>query len=213
LPPGFPGHADFCQYTKGADTASPAKEWTEPDLEKAKALVKESGTLGQKVGIVVSDDEVNKQMGEYIQSVLNQIGYKATLKPISSNIQFTYIQNTNNKVQISLSQWYQDFPAAMDFSYILLGCESFTPGSDSSINMAGYCNKDINKRMIAAMELAVTDEDAANKEWGVIDKDIMDEAPVAVAFTPKQVDFLSKRVKNYNFSKQFYMLVSQLQVK
>lgn len=212
LPPGFPGHADFCQYTKGADTASPAKEWAEPDLEKAKALVKESGTFGQKVGIVVSDDEVNKQMGEYVQSVLNQIGYKATLKPISSNIQFTYIQNTNNKVQISISQWYQDFPAAMDFLYILLGCESFTPGSDSSINMAGYCNKDINKRMIAAMELAVTDEAAANKEWGAIDKAIMDEAPVAVAFTPKQVDFLSKRVKNYNFSKQFYMLVSQLQV-
>ena len=213
LPPGFPGHDDFCQYTKGATTDKPAKQWAEPDLEKAKALVKESGTLGQKVGIVVSDDDVNKQMGEYIQSVLNQIGYKATLKPISSNIQFTYIQNTNNKVQISLSQWYQDFPAAMDFLYILLGCESFTPGSDSSINMSGYCNKDLNKRMIAAMELAVTDEAAANKEFGAIDKAIMDEAPVAVAFTPKQVDFLSKRVKNYNFSKQFYMLVSQLQVK
>lgn len=213
LPPGFPGHVDFCQYTKGASTDAPAAQWAEPDLEKAKALVKESGTFGQKVGIVVSDDDVNKQMGEYIQSVLNQIGYKATLKPISSNIQFTYIQNTNNKVQISLSQWYQDFPAAMDFLYILLGCESFTPGSDSSINMAGYCNKDINARMIAAMELSVTDEAAADKEWGAIDQAIMDEAPVAVAFTPKQVDFLSKRVKNYNFSKQFYMLVSQLQVK
>ena len=60
---------------------------------------------------------------------------------------------------------------------------------------------------------AEDDEAAANKEWGAIDKAIMDEAPVAVAFTPKQVDFLSKRVKNYNFSKQFYMLVSQLQVK
>jgi peptide/nickel transport system substrate-binding protein len=40
----------------------------------------------------------------------------------------------------------------------------------------------------------------------------MNEAPVAVAFTPKQIDFLSARVKNYNFSKQFYMLVSQLQL-
>ena len=151
-------------------------------------------------------------MGEYLQSVLNQIGYKATLKPISSNIQFTYIQNTKNKVQISVTQWYQDFPAAMDFLYILLGCESFTPGSDSSINMAGYCNKALNKRMIDAMDLGVTDQAAADKEWGEIDQAIMNEAPVAVAFTPKQIDFLSARVKNYNFSKQFYMLVSQLQL-
>jgi peptide/nickel transport system substrate-binding protein len=79
--------------------------------------------------------------------------------------------------------------------------------------MAGYCNKTINKRMIAAMELGVTDQAAADKEWGEIDQAIMAEAPVAVAFTPKQIDFLGARVKNYNFSKQFYMLVSQLQVK
>jgi peptide/nickel transport system substrate-binding protein len=111
-----------------------------------------------------------------------------------------------------VSQWYQDFPAAMDFLYILLGCESFTPGSDSSINMAGYCNKALNKRMIDAMALGVTDQAAADKEWGDIDQAIMNEAPVAVAFTPKQIDFLSARVKNYNFSKQFYMLVSQLQL-
>ena len=101
-----------------------------PDIEKAKQLVKESGTAGQKVGIVVSDDEVNKQMGEYIQSVLNQIGYKATLKPISGNIQFTYIQNTKNKVQISVSQWYQDFPTATGASAMM--ASSISPHSLSA---------------------------------------------------------------------------------
>jgi len=213
LPPGFPGHVDYCQYTAGGSVESPATAWTAPDIEKAKKLVEESGTKGQKVGIVVSDDEVNKQMGEYIQSVLTEIGYKATLKPISGNIQFTYIQNTNNKVQISLSQWYQDYPAASDFLYILLSCASFSPGSDSSINMAGYCNKAFDAKMQKAMELGLTDPAAANKMWGDLDKEVMADAPVAVAFTPKQVDFISKSTKNYHFSKQFKMFVSQLQVK
>lgn len=213
LPPGFPGHVDYCQYTKGGSVESPAEAWTAPDIEKAKKLVEESGTKGQKVGIVVSDDEVNKQTGEYIQSVLTEIGYKATLKPISGNIQFTYIQNTNNKVQISLSQWYQDYPAASDFLYILLSCASFTPGSDSSINMAGYCNKELDVKMQKAMTLGLTDPAAANKMWGDIDKEVMADAPVAVAFTPKQVDFISKGTKNYHFSKQYKMFVSQLQVK
>ena len=69
--------------------------------------------------------------------MLNSIGYKATVKPISGNISFTYIQNTKNKVQISVTQWYQDYPAASDFLNVLLGCDSFHPGSDTSINIVG----------------------------------------------------------------------------
>ncbi len=59
------------------------------------------------------------------------------------NIQFTYIQNTNNKVQISLTQWYQDYPAASDFLNVLLSCASFHEGSDSSINISGFCDPGI----------------------------------------------------------------------
>jgi len=213
LPPNFPGHIDYCGYTKGATPDKPATAWGAPDLALAKQLVKESGTAGQAVGIVVSDDDVNKQMGVYLQSVLNSIGYKATVKPISGNIQFTYIQNTKNKVQISVTQWYQDYPAASDFLNVLLSCASFTPNSDSSINMAGYCNKAIDAKMQAAIAKGVTDPVSANKMWGAIDEEIMKDAPVAVAFTPKQLDFISSGTKNYHFSLQYKMFVDQLQVK
>ena len=213
LPPNFPGHVDYCGYTKGATPDAPAKTWTAPDLAKAKDLVKQSGTAGQPVAIVVSDDDVNKQMGIYLQSVLNSIGYKATVKPISGNIQFTYIQNTKNKVQISVTQWYQDYPAASDFLSVLLGCQSFTPNSDSSINMAGYCNKAIDAKMAKAIALGVTNPTAANTQWGAIDQEVMKDAPVAVAFTPKQLDFISSSTKNYLFSLQYKMFVDQLQVK
>jgi len=213
LPPNFPGHVDYCGYTKGATPAKPAKAWVSPDLELAKKLVKESGTAGQAVGIVVSDDDVNKQMGVYLQSVLNSIGYKATVKPISGNIQFTYIQNSKNKVQISVTQWYQDYPAASDFLDVLLGCASFTPNSDSSINMAGYCNKTLDAKMAKAKALGATDAVAANKLWGQIDQEVMADAPVAVAFTPKQLDFISSGTKNYLFSLQYKMFVSQMIVK
>jgi len=207
LPPGFPGHVDFCDYTKdGGDT------WTAPDVDKAKQLVQESGTAGTKVGVVVSDDEVNKAIGEYVQSALNQIGYKATLKPISGNIQFTYIQNTNNKVQISLTSWYQDYPAASDFLNVLLSCASFRPGSDTSINISGFCDKKIDAQMQEALTTEQTSMDQANQMWGEVDQAVMKEAPVAPLITPKLIDFTSKRVGNYQFSKQFYMLVDQVWV-
>jgi len=208
LPPGFPGHVDDCQYTKGGGTT-----WSAPDLDKAKQLVKESGTAGMAVGIVVQDDEVNKAIGEYVQSLLTELGYKATLKPISANIQFTYIQNTKNRVQISLTAWYQDYPAASDFLNVLLSCASFTPGSDSSINIAGFCDKGIDAQMQDALVTERTDQKAADAKWGQVDKAVMTASPVVPLFTPKLIDFTSKRVGNYQFSKQFYMLVSQLWTK
>ena len=204
LPPGFPGHVDYCPYTK-----NPGARWSAPDIAKAKQLVKESGTAGQKVTVLSSDDEVNKAVGVYLQSVLNQIGYKASVKPISGNIFFTYVQNTKNKVQINVQQWYQDNPAASDFLNILFGCDSFHPGSDSSINIAGFCDKKIDAEMKHALKTALTDEAAANKEWAKIDKQVTDASPMATMFTPKHIDFVSKRVGNFTFSKQFYWLVSQ----
>ncbi|MFL6005123.1 MAG: ABC transporter substrate-binding protein [Gaiellaceae bacterium] len=204
LPAGFPGHKDYCPYTK-----NPGAKWSAPDMAKAKALVKASGTAGQKVTVVSSDDAVNKAVAVYLQSVLNQLGYKAKVKPISANIAFTYPQNTKNKVQINVQQWYQDYPTASDFLYILFGCESFHPGSDSSINMAGFCNKKINAKMHQALKVAVTNEQRANAMWSQVDRMVTDQAPMVTLFNPKHVDFVSKRVGNFTFSKEFYWLVAR----
>ena len=204
LPPGFPGHEDYCPYTK-----DPGTKWSAPDMEKAKKLVEESGTKGMKITIVPEDKTVAKSIGVYLQSVMNELGYDASVKPISPDIQFTYIQNTNNKVQMSVTQWYQDYPAASDFLNILFGCSSFTPGSDSSINMAGFCDKDIDSKMQAALALGVTDPAAANKMWSEIDKAVTDKAPAAALFTPKHLDFISNRTGNFQFNSQFYWMVTQ----
>jgi peptide/nickel transport system substrate-binding protein len=208
LPPGFPGHVDNCQYTKGGGTT-----WTAPDLTKAKALVKESGTAGQQVTVITTTDPVGASIGEYVQSVLNSIGYKAQVRKLSSNIQFTYIQNTKNKVQLSLSQWYQDYPAASDFLNVLYSCADFHPGSDSSINISGFCDKTNEALMAKALSVERTQGlDAASPYWAKSDQRVMAEAAEVPLFTPRLVDFTSKRVGNYTFSKQFYLLLDQLWV-
>jgi peptide/nickel transport system substrate-binding protein len=204
LPPAFPGYKPYCPYTK-----NPGSTWSAPDVAKAKQLVNESGEKGAKVVVISANDEVQKAVGVYLASVLNEIGFKATAKAISGNIAFTYPQNTKNHVQINVQQWYQDYPAASDFLHILFGCESFHPGSDSSINMAGFCNKKINAEMHKALKLEETSFDAANKLWSKIDREVTDQAPMATMFTPRHLDFVSKRVGNFVFSKQFYWLVDQ----
>ena len=208
LPVGFPGHEDYCPFTVGG-----GPKYNGPDMDKAKALMAESGQKGQKVTIISEDTDASKALGTYMQSVMNDLGFDTSLKPISSNDQFTYIQNTKNNVQISITQWYQDYPAASDFLNILFGCESFHKDSDSSINIAGFCDKDINDKMHKALELGVTDQAAANKMWAEIDKAVTDKAPAVALFNPKHIDFTSKRLGNFKFSLQFYFLITQAWVK
>ena len=208
LPPGFPGHEQTCAYTK-----DPGTVWSAPDMEKAKELIAASGTAGQKVAVITEDTAVSRAVGTYLQSVLSDLGYDATVKAISANIQFTYIQNTNNKVQISVSQWYQDYPAAANFLNVLLSCASFHPGSDASVNISGYCNPELDKRMQAAMNLGVAEPKAAEAEWAKIDQAAMEDAPLVPLFTPKRVDFVSKRVGNFIFSNQYQWVMSQAWVR
>jgi peptide/nickel transport system substrate-binding protein len=208
LPPTYPEHIDFCDYTKGATTT-----WSAPDVAKARQLVQESGTAGQPVALVVSNDTTDLAIGQYLQSVLNQIGYKATLKPLSNNVQFTYIQNSKNKVQISLTQWYEDYPAASDFINVLLSCASYHPGSDSSINMNGYCDPAFDAKIHQAMHDDQAAPATAKAEWGALDKQAMSDALIVPLFTPKNADFVSARVGNYQFTTEFYLLIDQLWVK
>ncbi|WP_444461539.1 ABC transporter substrate-binding protein [Rhodobacter capsulatus] len=203
LPPEFPGHEDQCLYT-----LDPGTEWTAPDMDKALQLVEESGTKGQKVTVVTEDNAASRGIGTYLQSVLSDLGYEAAVQTISGDIQFTYIQNTNNKVQLSISQWYADYPAASNFLNVLFGCDSFHPGTDASINISGLCDKDIDAQMKAAIALGATDPVAADKDWAKIDRAVMEQSPALPLFTPQQVDLLSTRVGNYQFSSLHHWLIA-----
>ncbi|MAC78338.1 MAG: peptide ABC transporter substrate-binding protein [Rhodobacteraceae bacterium] len=204
LPPDFPSYEPYCPYTAGGGDT-----WSAPDMDKAKALIDEAGVAGQEVTIVVEDAAVSRSIGVYLQDVLTELGFDAKVQPISQNIQFTYIQNTNNNVQISVSQWFQDYPSPSNFLQVLFGCDSFNPGSDASVNISGFCDEDIDAMMDKAASLTLTDPDQSAALWTQVDHAVTDAAPAAVLFTPKRVDFVSERVKNFTFSPQFYWIMSQ----
>lgn len=206
LPVGMAGYEPYCPFTKDP---GPGKGWTAPDMAKAKQLIEESGTKGQKVTLIGDDKAVPKAIATYMQGVLRDLGYDASLKTVSHNIQFTYIQNTNNNVQISVTDWYADYPAPSDFLNVLFGCGSFHPGSNSSINISGWCDKTVDGEMKEALKTAVTDPKAADAMWTKIDKAVTDAAPAAALFQPKRVDVVSKRVGNVMFNDTYHVIFSQ----
>ena len=209
LPPNFPGYVPYCPYTKNPGSG----KWTAPDLAKAKQLIDASGTKGMAVKVNTTTNTVDKGLGLYFVGLLNQLGYKASLQALSPTIQYPYIQNSKNKVQLAFSDWYQDYPAASDFLQILLGCGSFHPNSNASPNIAQFCNKAIQKQMDHAGQVGLTNPSQANKLWAQADHAVTDQAPWVSMFNPKYIDFLSDRVKGYQFSPQWYFLLGQASVK
>ena len=207
LPPNFPGYKPYCPYTAGSDTT----KWTGPDLAKARALVKASGTAGAKVVVSSTSDETGKALAAQMVSDLNKIGYKASSQLLTGSIQYPFVQNSNNskKWNIGWSAWYQDYPAPSDFLNVLLGCGSIHPGSDASPNIAAFCDPSIQAQMTKAENLGVTNPTAANNIWAQVDHAMTDQAPWVDLYNPKQIDFLSKRVHGYQWNPQWYILVDQ----
>jgi peptide/nickel transport system substrate-binding protein len=209
LPPNFPGYKPYCPYTKNPGSG----KWTAPDMTKAQQLINASGTKGALVKVNTDTTDVNKALGLYFVGLLNKLGYKASLQALAPSIQYPYCQNSKNKIQFCYSSWFQDYPAASDFLNILLGCGSYIPNSDSSPNIAEFCTKPIQAQMDAALQQGITDPSGANTKWAAVDKAVTDQAPWVAMFNPKLIDFVSKRVKGYQFNPQWYFLLGQASVK
>ena len=195
LPPNFPGYKPYCPYTK-----NPGTTWSAPDMNKAKALIAASGTKGQKVTLILTPDSQTKSIGAYYVSLLNQLGYKAGSKTLASAVQYPYVQDSRNKVQISFSYWRPDYEAPSNFLDVAFGCAGFHPASTASPNLPEYCEKVMNARVKAALKTQLTDVDAANVKWAAIDKGVTNAAPIVALFVQNRLDFVSKRVGNYQAS-------------
>jgi len=189
LLPGLPGYQPYCPYKL--------------DLPRARQLVAESGTAGQTVTLVIDDSPVARAIGTYLLDVLHDIGFVARLRSLSSNVQFTYIQNTGNRVQASLTTWYADYPSATNFLGGIFGCAAFRPGSDASPNISGFCDPVLDARLQAAL--------AHGDQAGLtaVDRAMTDQAPAVVLFNPRYIDLVAARVGNVGYHEQFRWLIDQ----
>ena len=200
----------YCPYTSGSSTT----KWSGPNIAKAKQLVAESGTKGMKVVVNSGNDETSKALGEQMVTDLDSIGYKASGVYLADSIQYPYVQNSKNssKWNVAWSAWYQDYPAPSDFLNVLLGCGTIHPNSDASPNIAAFCDQSIQKQITQAENESVSNPSAADAIWTKVDHEDTDQAPWVDLYNPKQIDFLSKRVGNYQWNPQWYILIDQLWV-
>lgn len=204
LPPNISGYRPYCPYTAGSTKSG---TWTAPDLKTAKALVARSGTRGMKVTFWrLPGAPVN---GPALKA-LHSLGYRVAVKTVSDfDRYYELVSDSRQRAQIAFAGWYSLTPA--DFVVPQFSCRTFVPRSPLNLNGSQFCDPRIDRRVRRAQQL--TDPTASRALWQRIDRDLTDASPWVTLIVSKDVNVLSRRVGNYQWSPTMGMLLDQLWVR
>jgi ABC-type transport system substrate-binding protein len=209
LPADFPGHQSYCPYTTGPQNGS----WHGPDMAKARRLAKESGTTNVPVTMWTFNDRADEAVGSYLVQLLKDLGYQANLRAVSSDRYWRAVDNSPNKVQVGVTGWLADFPAASDFFLPDLSCHSFYDDPTSTNNQAGFCDPQVDKLASKAQAAQLTDPAYARRLWAQVDRIVTNQAPWAPVYDKSTTVFVSARVGNYQDSPFYGPLIDQMWVR
>jgi peptide/nickel transport system substrate-binding protein len=205
LPPNIPGYRPYCPYTAGSTKRG---QWTAPDLTKAKTLVARSGTRGMKVTVWALPEA--KVFNRVAVKTLRSLGYRVAVKTVAGFDRFySAVSDSGNRAQIGFAGWSSLTPAS--FLVSLFSCSAFLPRSPQNLNVTQFCDPAIDRQMRRAQ--GAQDPAVSRALWQRIDREVTDASPWVTLFASKDVNFLSKRVGNYQWSPSMGMLVDQLWVR
>src|SRR6516225_685210 len=207
LPAGFPSYQRYCPYTAGAKDGA----WHGPDLAKAMRLAHQSGTTHVPVTVWTFKELANAGVNSYLVGLLKALGYRANLRVVPFLQFFHTAGNSSRKIQLGLTAWFSDIPAASDFFLQVLTCRSYhDPGS---FNFGGFCDPHADQLASAAQAALQADPAAARKLWARVDRIVTGQAPWVPIFNRSSTVFVSARVGNYQESPVYGPLLDQIWVR
>jgi peptide/nickel transport system substrate-binding protein len=209
LPPNFPGYRPYCPYTAGSTKHG---KWSAPDLATARALVARSGTRGMKVTVWAWNQATG--FNRVAVKVLHSLGYRVTVKPVRGDTYWGRVGDSRNRAQIGFYGAAASYPSPATFLVGLFSCAAFLPGSFDNNNVSEFCDPSIDRQMRKAEAEQQSDPAGARALWQRVDREVADAALWVPLIATKDVNFLSKRVGNYQFSPDgMGLLIDQLWVR
>ena len=199
ITPGLPGYRRYCPYTMHprADGA-----YAGPDLARARRLVSESGTSGERVNVWGASDNayVPPTVPAYVAGVLRALGYRVRLHlvPFAS-----ITEAMRERFQLSVDgDWVANYPDPSSYLPQFFGCGGGTSNGY-------YCNPRLDRRMQQAALLELSDPPRASARWQSIDRQLTDAAIWVPTVNERQVDLVSRRLRNYEYNPVWGFLADQ----
>ena len=197
--PGLRGYSAYCPYTL---RPRPDGAWSAPDMARARQLVSESGTSGERVDVWGSPDEgfVPPGVAAYFASVLRALGYRVRLHLVPYG---TITMSMRKGFQISTDgDWSSDYPDPSSYIPQFFGCGGGTSN--------GYfCDPALDRAMRRASQLGLTDPARSAAAWAAVDRRLTDAAAWVPTVSLRDVELTSRRLRNYQYNPVWGFLADQ----
>jgi peptide/nickel transport system substrate-binding protein len=180
LPVGVAGHPE-----------APCPYGDQPDLAKAKRLVAQSGTKGDRVTIWGRKTSPFAEFASYYASVLGSLGYRTTLKLLADSVYYQTIGNAKTHAQTGYAEWQEDFPNPSDF-YLLLDEASIQP--QGNLNLSQARDPVIQRALKTLDPRPATQLQADAARWSALDVHTAQQAYMAVIGRRSFPKFMSDRI-------------------
>ena len=177
LPPTYPSYRKLNLYPH--------------NVAKAKKLIQQAGVKGVKVTVWARQVSDSVTAAQYYVSVLNKIGFKASLNLLPRATYYVTIGNIKTKAQTGWARWLEDYPHPLDWFDVLLNGERITKQLNN--NFAWFSNRKTNKE-IDALKKAPVLTPAVNAKWATVEQQIMQLAPWAPWSNRVFPEFFSKKM-------------------
>ena len=143
--------------------------------------------------------------------VLESLGYRVAVKPVVGDRYWGVVGDSRNRAQIGFDGLALGYP---DPALILqhFSCAAFLPGNPNNQG-SGFCDPGIDRQMRRAQAEQLSDPTGSRARWQRVDRELTDAAAWVPLVVTKDVNFLSKRVGNYQYSPEMGMLIDQLWVR
>jgi peptide/nickel transport system substrate-binding protein len=181
LPPGMPGYKKLNLYPH--------------DIKKAKELIAEANPSDKDIVVWTNSEEPSKDVGAYYQGVLQELGFKVELKILSPDNYFTVITNSSTpELDTGWANWFLEYPSPNGFFQPLLSEESIAPTNGT--NLPRFADPTLSKKIAKLSEEPVGAQQEA--EYAQLDKEFMEEAPLAPYGTSTAATFVSSDINLEN---------------
>lgn len=177
LPAGMPGYEQFELYPH--------------DLAKAKELVAEAAPADREITVWTDSESPHDEAGEYLEGVLDEIGFDASLKILNPDNYFAVIGNESTPdLDIGWANWFQDYPHPNTFFEPMFSEAAIYP--TNSTNLARFADPGVSAEIERLASGPLDPEREAG--YAALDREVMEAAPWAPYGSATIPTFVSSRI-------------------
>ena len=150
----------------------------------------------------VADNGVPDPVARYLAGLLRRLGYRTDVHAITSENNGRLPARSRWNIQLQTVDFGPDYPSAAEISDLFLAC-------DGAFTWRQFCDPRLDRAARRAESMRIRDPDRSAALWADIDRKLVDRAVWVPLVNERIVDFVSRRVRNYQFSPVYHFLPAQ----